>query len=191
MKKLLMLFALLLPVTLSGCLPVAAIVIGATAGGAIVYDKRPFSTQMQDKGAARNAQNLLDENKTLHGKVHITVAVFNRVGLMVGQARTPELRAYAYQIVSRVRHISRIYNEVTIGPNTSMARRGNDSWITTKIKAAMLAKPGLQSTQIKVVTENGVVYLMGVISRKQSLLAANAARKVPGVRKVVKVFQYV
>jgi osmotically-inducible protein OsmY len=88
-----------------------------------------------------------------------------------------------------VKNVSRVYNEITVEAPTSSWQRSHDAWITTKIKTEMLAKPGLHSTQIKVITENDVVYLMGVLSERQATIAINVARQVDGVIKVVKVFE--
>lgn len=189
MKKLLLLLMCVFPM-LSGCVA-AAVVGGATAGGAVVYDKRSFKTMNQDRHATERGQTLIDHSKILKGRSHISIATFNHIVLMVGQAQTPELRGYAYKLLSdNLKHIQRIYNEVTVAGSTSFLQRTNDAWITTKVKTAMLAGKGLRSSQIKVVTEASAVYLMGLVSRRQGTLAANTARRVPGVKKVVKVFQY-
>lgn len=187
MKKLVIF--LCFPLFLSGCIP-AALVIGATVGGAVIYDKRSMRTIVQDKDAASRAISYINAAPTLKKNTHIIVAVFNHIMLLAGQTQTPEQRETAYQLASKVRNISRVYNEITIGKTTSLWRRSKDTWITTKIKSEMLTKKGLQSTQIKVVTENGVVYLLGVITHKQANLAADVARRVSGVSKVVKVFEY-
>ena len=86
--------------------------------------------------------------------------------------------------------MSRVYNEITVGPATTRWQRTKDAWITTKVKSELLAKPGLHSTEIKVVTENGVVYMMGKLSHRQADMATDVERKVDGVRTVVKVFEY-
>lgn len=187
LKKLIVILCICIP--LSGCVA-SALVVGATAGGAIVYDKRGFKTMNQDRRSKELAQNLIDHSKVLNGRSHISVAVFNHIMLMIGQAQTAELRDYAYKLVSKVKHVQRVYNEVTISGAESLVERTNDTWLTTKIKTAMLAAKGLRSTQIKVVTESSTVYLMGLVSPKQGKLAADVARRVSGVRKVVKVFQY-
>jgi osmotically-inducible protein OsmY len=189
MKKCLAVIALILPLSLSGCLP-AAFVLGATAGGAIIYDKRPVKVMLQDRNATQTAQDYINADPILRKRTHISVATFNHIMILVGQAETPALRARAYRLASNAKHVQKIYNEITIAPPTSFGRRTDDAWITTKAKSAMLAKGGLHSTQIKVVTENGTVYLMGEVSRQQGNLAASVARRVAGVKKVVKVFQY-
>lgn len=174
---------------LSGCVA-SALAVGATVGGAVVYDKRSFKVINQDRRAKQSAQNLIDHSKALRGRSHISVATFNHIMLLVGQAQTRELRDTAEKLVSNVKNVQRIYNEITITGASSLLQRTNDSWLTTKIKAAMLTAGRLHSTQIKVVTESGTVYLMGLVSHQQAKLATNVARRVSGVRKVVKVFQY-
>ena len=187
MKKLLAILCLILPLT--GCIP-AALVVGATAGGAIVYDKRSVSQIMLDRDISQTAQNVLNSDPMLKNRAHIGVATFNRVVLMVGEAETDALKQRAYQDVARVKKIRRIYNQVRIGKPAGFGRKTDDTWITTKVKTAMLTKRGLHSTQIKVVTEDGIVYLMGLVSHQQGALATATARRVAGVKKVVKVFEY-
>lgn len=188
MKKILLL--LLLTIPLCSCVVGAVAIAGATAGGAVVYDNRSMKTMNDDQQAYQYAQRWLNYDSVLKGQSHIVIAVFNHVALLVGQAKTPEIRDRAYQIVAQVKNISRIYNEVTISNPSSELERMSDSWLTTKVRTALLAKPGLNSNNLKVITEAGIVYLMGDITHEQANLAADAARRVSGVIKVVKVFQY-
>jgi len=187
LKKLIILLCICIP--LSGCVA-SALVVGATAGGAIVYDKRSFKTMNQDRHATQYAQNYMDHSKALRGRSHISVATFNHIMLLVGQAQTAKLRNTAFNLASKIKGVQRIYNEITISGSTSMVQRSDDVWLTTKIKSAMLMAKGLHSSQIKVVTESGTVYLMGLVSHAQAKLATNVARRISGVRKVIKVFQY-
>lgn len=173
---------------LGGCIPAAFVAGGAT--GVVAYDQRPVKTINRDHSIAHQAQLRVDDDLDLRRNAHIAISVFNGVVLMVGQAPTEEQRSRAYQIVEKVPGVKRIYNEVSIAGPSSALSRTNDGWITSKIKTAMLAQPGLRSGQIKVVTENSTVYLMGLVSRKQADLAAQVARAVPGVQKVVKIFEY-
>ena len=186
MKKLFIVLMILS--ILPGCIPVA-FVAGATAGGAIVYDKRNLKTMMHDREIANRAQAKINNSAALRN-AHVSVASFNRIVLIIGQTPTPRQRALAYELVSSVPGIKRIYNRLTMAAPSSSLARANDAWITSKVKTMMLAKSGLHSTQIKVITENGVVYLMGVVGRKQAQLATNVARRVDGVQEVVKVFEY-
>ena len=190
MKKLIMLIFFIIP--LVGCVPAVIIAgaAGATIGGAVIYDKRSYKVMNQDHNARAYAQQRIDKDPILKGHSHISVAIFNNIALLVGQAQTPEMRDRAYQIVSKTPNVKRIYNEITIAGPTSTMQQANDSWITTKVRTAMLGKSGLHSSNLKVVTENGVVYLMGDVSRQQAALATSVARRISGVTKVVKVFEY-
>jgi osmotically-inducible protein OsmY len=187
MKKLAILLCFSLFMT--GCVP-AALVIGATAGGAIVYDQRSMRTMVQDKDAASIASNLIFNSPDLRKNTHIVISVFDHVMLLAGQAPTQEMRLTVYNMMLSVKNVTRIYNEITVEPKTSIWRRTQDAWITTKAKSEMLTKKGLESTQIKVITENSVVYLMGIVTHKQATMAADVARRIKGVTKVVEVFEY-
>lgn len=190
MKKILSLVVLAL-FCLNGCVPAILVAVGATAGGAIVYDKRSFSTMKSDQHATHVAQYWIDSDQELKGHSHISVSVFNHVALLAGQAQTEQLRERAYKIMKKVDGVKRIYNAITISGSTSELQRASDTWITGKVKSVLLATPGLKSNDLKIVTENGVVYLMGSISRQQADVATKAARHVSGVTKVVKIFEYV
>jgi osmotically-inducible protein OsmY len=179
---------LLASLLLTGCVP-AAFVAGAAAGGAVIYDKRSLKTMTQDSQTTFDTTSQIEQNPQFKG-AHIVVATFNHIVLLTGQAPTQELSQQAYTEVAAFPHVKRVYNEITVGPATSNMQRSKDTWITTKIKTAMLAEKGLQSSQIKVVTENNVVYLMGMVTRSQGHLAALVASKISGVQQVVKLFEY-
>lgn len=190
MKKVLFLILFIFP--LVGCVPAVLVAgaAGATLGGAVIYDQRSYQTMNQDHNARSLAQYRLSNDSLLKGQSHISISVFNNVTLLVGQARTSEMRNRAYQIVSKIPNIRRIYNEITISTPTSAVRQANDSWITTKVRTVMLGTPGLRSSNLKVITENNVVYLMGIVTPKQAAMAADIARRISGVIKVIKVFEY-
>jgi osmotically-inducible protein OsmY len=90
-----------------------------------------------------------------------------------------------------MRNVRKVYNELTLAGKTSLLSRTNDRWLTTKVKSAFSTAELSDATRIKVVTENGVVYLMGLLTRAEADAAANIARKIQGVQKVVKVFEYI
>ena len=179
---------LLITIGLSSCVT-AALVIGATVGGSVVYEKRSMKTMVQDRDSAQAAANLIAASPDLQKDTHISVATFHHIMLLVGQTKTDEQRTTAYQIASQIKYVSRVYNEITIRKPISLWQRSQDAWITTKVKTEMLAKKDLHSTQIKVVTENSVVYLMGMLTPQQAELATDVARRIDGVREVVKVFE--
>jgi len=187
MKKILLIIALSL--CLEACIP-AALVVGATAGGAIIYDQRNVSTMLDDKDIAYRAQGRLNQDTELQKTAHLSIATFNHNVLLVGQAPTNELKSRAEDIVRTVPKVNRIFNEITVENPSSMIASTNDTWLTTKVKSVLLAEKGLNSTQIKIVTENGVVYMMGLLTRSQADLATNCVQKVAGVQKIVKLFEY-
>ena len=181
---------LLSTLLINACVP-TAVVVGAATTSSVVYDKRDVKTVISDRKTTQTAVNLLKDDPELKGRSNIHVATFNHVLLLVGQAQTPELKTRAYEIVSSVKGISRIYNEITLAGATSSLQHTNDSWLTSKVKTALFAKAGFKSHQFKVVTENNVVYLMGLTGHKEGEEVTNIARHVEGVTKVVTVFQYI
>jgi len=187
LKKLSLLLILLL--CLSACVPVLIATVGATVGGAIIYDKRSTQAMLEDQQIANRASAALNSDPQLKDNARISVAVFNKVVLMIGQAKSTAARQRAYQDVRSVSEVKRVYNQVVISDQLSLMDASKDTWITSKVKTAMLMKKGLHSSQIKVVTENKVVYLMGVVTPKQAQLATDAARQVDGVQRVVQVFE--
>ena len=180
-----------LPLLLTGCIAVA-IVAGAGAaveGENVAHDNRSMHQQFTDRSISDKAHNALTYDVQLNGRSHINVATYNGVVLLMGQVQTADLKQHAQDIVSQIKGVSRVYNELNIGDSASFFSDVDDSWITTKVKAMMLKRKELQSTDIKVITDNGVVYLMGNVSTEQGALAADTARRVKGVVKVVEAFQ--
>lgn len=190
MKRIVTLIGLIvaLPLALQSCF-----VAGAAAGAAaiaMVYDHRSIEYTLQDNKLAKAIVARLSANKNMWTESHIEVTVFNHVVLLTGQTPNPEWRQNAGDIAKSVHDVDKVYNQLTVEGPTSSLTRTSDSWITTKIRSQMLAEQNLKSSSIKVVTENGVVYLMGMVSQEQADIAVDIARKVSGVQKVIKIFIY-
>lgn len=175
--------------SLQSCIFVAGAAAGAAAI-AIVYDHRTFENSLQDTQVANKINHEFSKVADLHDECNIDVTSFNRVVLLTGQCPKPEWKQEAGQIAQSVPDVSRVYNQISIQGPTSALTRTSDSWITTKIKSLMLANDDLKSSSIKVVTQNGDVYLMGIVKQDQADIAVDIARQVSGVQKVVKIFQY-
>lgn len=167
---------------------VAAVVAGAAAG--MVYDRRSVVTLEADTRLFHVIHTAIVTNPQFRDS-RIVVTSFNRVILLVGQTPTASLRVMAEKIAQSNPKVIRVYDEVTISNPIPVAQRTRDSWITGKVRSMMLTKKGLESGSIRVVTEDGVVYLMGIATQEQSRLAVDVARRVNGVKKVVKIFQYI
>ncbi|QIL88389.1 BON domain-containing protein [Microbulbifer harenosus] len=184
-------------------LAVAACVISALAGCATVLDathdgpiqpdpgERTFGTYIDD-------QRLETITKVNIGKAHpdlkaanIDVVAFNGVVLLTGQVSSNELRDLAGRTAQQVHTVRQVYNEIQVRGSTSMLARTSDAWLTTKVKSVLMADKEVDSGRIKVVTENGVVYLMGLLTRQEAENAAEVARTVGGVQKVVKAVEYI
>lgn len=189
MKKLRsIILVMAMTLSLQGCFFVA----GAAAGAAavvVVYDHRKLESILMDNQITHDAADKINADPNFKGS-HIDIACFNRVVLLTGQTPTPELREEAEAVVRNVTNVTRIYNQIIIRAPTSSIVRTSDTWITTKIKSQLLATKGMKSGTVKVVTENGTVYLMGMVSKDQAETAATIASQVDGVQRVMKIFQY-
>ncbi len=122
---------------------------------------------------------------------HINVHTHNRIVLLTGEVPSAELRTLAGDTARRYRDVRQVYNELAIQGSTSFLARTSDSWITTKLKSMLLANRDVKGTRVKVVTENGVVYLMGLVTRREADTISNIASNTRGVHKVVRVFEYI
>jgi osmotically-inducible protein OsmY len=122
---------------------------------------------------------------------HVNVASFNGVVLLVGQVKTSQHRELAEATARQVQDVQLVHNELTVSDPVSPEVRANDSWLTTKIKSKFLLKQDLEDSHITVVTENGVVYLLGKVSHAQADLAAEVASDTSGVQKIARVFEYI
>ncbi|KTD42811.1 BON domain-containing protein [Legionella parisiensis] len=177
---------LLVTALLTGC--VAAVVTGAVAG--MVYDRRGIITMEADARLFHLIHKAIVTNRQLSDS-RVLVTSFNRVVLLVGQTPTASLRNLAEKIARTTPGVHRVYNEISVGYPIPLTERSKDSWITSQVRSMLLAKKGLESGSIRIVTENKVVYLMGIVNAQQAALAVDAARRVNGVSKVVKIFQYI
>ena len=179
-------YILITSLFLQACAPI--MVAGTAEGVSAAYDQRTLSTIYQDEGIAHQAYGLLYDDPTLKD-THLNIVSINSIVLVVGQTPTADQKKKISDIIQTIPEVKKTYNQVTVGPATPPLTKSNDIWITTKVKTAMLAENGLPSTQVRVLTEDGVVYLLGVVDEKQAELAVSVASKIKGVKKVVKFFQ--
>lgn len=158
----------------------------------------PFEEQPAERSAGGFIDDEIIETKALVNidksseqlaQSHIVVVSFNGTVLLAGQVGSEELRQAAAQAVSKL-NVRRVHNEITVSGDTSMVARSNDTWITSKIKSKVLVNGDIDGSTIKVVTENGVVYLMGLVSKQEAEAITEIARTTAGVQKVVRIFEY-
>jgi osmotically-inducible protein OsmY len=166
-------------------------VLGAAGGAAaysIVEDRRSSGVQIDDETIQLRAQNRVSER--FGDKAHVTVTSFNRMALLTGEAPEEAIRDEIGRIVQSVPNVRGITNEVQIALPTPRASRINDEVITSKVKGRLIDSGKANPVHVKVVTEAGVVYLMGVVTDREAEDAVEIARTTGGVRKVVKIFDY-
>lgn len=122
---------------------------------------------------------------------NVVIVSFNGVVLIAGQVPSQQLKQLAGQTVNQIRYVDKVHNELTVGTPNSYTGRSNDTWITTRIKSRMMFSSIVDPAQVKVVTENSVVYLMGLVDQASADKAVDMARNTGGVEKVVRIFEYV
>ena len=183
-KRTLILLAALVPV-LSGCFGAAAVGVGA---GALVYaDRRTSEMMVTDEGIEIRAGNRISEK--FGANTHVNVTSYNRTVLLTGEVPDAAIKAEIENLVSGVANVKAISNELQIGAVSSLTNRSNDAYITSKVKARFIDANQFSANHVKVVTENGVVYLMGLVYPKEVTAAVEVARTTAGVQKVVRVFE--
>jgi osmotically-inducible protein OsmY len=175
------------PPLLQGCLPVVA--AGAGASVMVATDRRTSGTYLEDEGIeVRAGTRISDKYKD---RVHVNLTSFNRTVLLTGETPTAEIKADVEKIVGEVPNVKGVANEIQIAGISSLTSRGNDSFITSKVKARFVDIGKFSANHVKVVTEAGTVYLLGLVTRQEGDDAVEIARTTGGVSKVVKLFEYV
>ena len=168
----------------------AAVVVVGAAGSMAVYDRRSITMMESDARIFYVVRKAIVSDPRFRDS-RILVSSFNEVVLLVGQTPTASLRVAAEKIVQSTPNVRRVYDEITVDYPLSLTARSKDTLITGQVRSKLLTKKGLESGSIRVVTENGVVYLMGTATREQADLAVSVARQIKGVNKVVKLFRYI
>ncbi len=177
----------------SGCLSACVSIIDATTSKPIEPDhgERTFGLYLDDQRIETTvAVNLRKASDSLRA-AHVSVISFNGVVLLVGQVSSPEDRETATQVAQAVQNVRQVHNELTVAGSISLLARTNDAWLTSKIKTKFAFNGRIEAGRIKVVTEAGVVFLLGLVTREEADIAAEVARNTGGVQKIVRVFEYI
>lgn len=155
------------------------------------YGKRSLGTVWDDQMTESRAKGLILQAHPELAEAHVNATSFNGVVLLTGQVPSEEASKVAGETASKLRHVNKVHNELNVAGPTSMVARSNDSWLTTKVKTRLLMDSTINGNRIKVVTEDGVVYLLGLVTRDEADNVVVVARSVFGVQKIVKVFEYI
>jgi osmotically-inducible protein OsmY len=185
MKRLFL--ALLLLVLTPACVPV---LLGAGGAAAVssLEDRRSAGAQLDDESIEIRATNRV--NDRFGDRVHVNVTSYNRIALVTGEVPDERARAEVEKIVAAVPNVRGITDDLQIAGPSSFGSRTNDSYLTTKVRGRLLDTKRLSPVHVKVVSEAGVVYLMGIVTDPEADEAVEIARTTGGVRKVVKAFEY-
>ncbi len=172
--------------SITACAPV--VVGGAAAGGALAADRRTSGIYIEDENIELKAVKFMET--TLGEQTHINVTSYNRNVLLTGEAPDEATKAKAENFVKGIENIRAVTNEIVVGPKTSLSSRSNDTYITSKVKTKFVTENQFPANYVKIVTENSVVYLLGIVNKAEADAAVEIARNTDGVSKVVKVFEY-
>lgn len=178
--------AAILSSQLIACVP--AVVGGAAAGGAIAADRRTSGIYVEDENIELKAVKFMET--TLGEQAHVNVTSYNRNVLLTGEVPDDKAKASAEAFVKSIENVRNITNEIAVGPKTDIASRSNDTYLTSKIKTKFVTENQFPANYVKIVSENSVVYLLGIVTKAEGDAAAAIASNTDGVSKVVKVFEY-
>lgn len=173
--------------SLSACAPL--VVGGAVVGGLSATDRRTTGSQVEDEGIELKVASAL--RQSIGNRIHANVTSYNRQVLLSGEVPTDQARQQAEQIAQRVENVRSVVNDLAVMPKSTLAQRSNDALITGKVKASLVDAKDLSAAAVKVVTERGVVYLMGRVTEREVKRATEIASRVSGVKKVVRVFEVI
>lgn len=185
-----LLVLLLLVPFLPGCalLVATGVASGVGAGVAVSQDRRTSGMFVEDQAIELKSSRRISEK--IGRDVNVSITSFNRNVLLTGEAPSEALKKEIEQIVRGIENVRNVTNEIAVTGASSFASRSNDALITSKVKGRFLDSGEFRANHVKVVTEDGVVYLLGLVKAKEAESAVDIARSTGGVRKVVKVFEY-
>ncbi|CAL93486.1 BON domain-containing protein [Azoarcus olearius] len=172
---------------LQGCFPVVATGVGA--GAAMIADRRTSGAYVEDEGIEWKIANRLRER--FGDAIHVNVTSYNRNVLLTGEVPTDTIRSEIERSAAAADHVRGIVNETVVAGNSSLSARANDSLITSNVKARFVDSQRVSAHHVKVVTEANVVFLMGLVTREEADAATEVARTSQGVKRVVRVFEYI
>lgn len=181
------LFASLVISSLNGC--AGETVTAAAAGSWINHDRRTSGTIVDDQAITVKANLAIAKNKAVWKESHISTLTYNNSLLLVGQTKNNYNKQQIEKMLQPINEIGNIYNQITVGEPISLKTRANDTWLTTQVKAKLISSRDVGINRVKVITENGTVYLMGMLTKDEEQTAIDLTRRVQGVDKVVAIIE--
>ncbi|MCK8814995.1 divisome-associated lipoprotein YraP [Haemophilus influenzae] len=173
---------------LQGC--VAAVIGGGTVAAKVATDPRTTGTQIDDETFEFKVENAVEKDAQIKAEGRVNAVSYNGRVLLIGQVPNSDVKDTATALAKGVEGVNEVYNELTVSPKISFAQISKDSWLTTQVKSKMFVDGRVKATDVKVISENGEVFLLGNVTQSQANAAADIASKISGVKKVIKVFKY-
>ncbi len=190
MKAIKPLAVVMTALVLQGC--VAAAVVGTAAVGTkAATDPRSVGTQVDDGTLELRVNTALGKDEQLKKEARINVTAYQGKVLLTGQSPNPELASRAKQIAMGVEGATEVFNEIRSGQPIGLGTASSDTWITTKVRSQLLGSDQVKSSNVKVTTENGEVFLLGLVTEREGRAAADTASRVSGVKHVTTAFTYI
>lgn len=171
---------------MTACVPV--VIGGAAAGGAMAADRRTSGIYVEDENIELKAIKKMETN--LGENAHVNITSYNRNVLLTGEVPEAAAKVKAESLIKEIPNTRSITNEIAVGPKSSVGSRANDAYLTSKVKTKFVTENKFAANLVKVITENSVVYLMGIVTQTEADAAVEIARTTDGVTKVVKVFEF-
>ena len=174
----------------TGCV---ATMIGAATVTTIdvVNERRTLGSYIDDGAIELSIRQHILRNKTLRQQTHLNATSMNGVVLVTGEARNVQVKSQLLEYIQQLEGVRQVVDQSEIAGKTGMMSRTNDTWLTAKVKTRLYANTGIDANRVKVTTERGTVYLMGLVTHGEAERATELARHIDGVVRVVKVFEYV
>lgn len=173
---------------LQGC--VAAVIGGGAVAAKVATDPRTTGTQIDDETLEFKVENAVEKDAQIKAEGRVNAVSYNGRVLLIGQVPNSDVKDTATALAKGVEGVNEVYNELTVSPKISFAQISKDSWLTTQVKSKMFVDGRVKATDVKVISENGEVFLLGNVTQSQANVAADIASKISGVKKVIKVFKY-
>lgn len=176
---------------LQGCAAPLVIAGGSAAAGVMVAkDRRTAGTMLDDQGIELKIQQGIADNPDLLENTHISVTSYNGIVLLTGEAELPLYRHQVQRLAKAQPKVREIRNAIEIAPASDSASRKRDAVLTGRVKSRLIGADGVDANSIKVVSDKGTVYLMGLVSQSEAARAVDMVRHTEGVARIVKVFEY-
>lgn len=171
---------------LSGCFGVVA--AGAAGGALVATDRRTSGAYVDDQGIELKAA---DQIGKLLPSAHVNTTSFNRAVLLTGEVPSEQARQQAELTARGIPNVRRVFNYTVVAPSSGFSERSSDTWVTSKVRTRLLDGKGYNPNNVKVVTERGVVYMLGMVTQAEGAAAAKVVSETSGVQKVVTLFEYI